>query len=300
VGRPELTDVVALDAGWDERTILRLAASAERLSEHHTATAIVRGAGERGVPLEEAVAFRAYPGMGIYARVDGDEVLVGNRMLFAEHGASLPAEAVATADRLRDAGKSAVFVGDRTAVRGVIAVADTLRPSARGVIAALKAEGIARIVMLTGDNPRVAEAIGAELGIDEVYADLLPEEKLRLIEELQADGPVTMVGDGVNDAPALATASIGVAMGGAGTDVALETADVVLMADDLTKLPYAVSLSRRTRRTIRQNLTFSLSVIVVLVVATLTRGIPLPLGVVGHEGSTVIVVLNGLRLLRTT
>jgi Cd2+/Zn2+-exporting ATPase len=299
VGRPALTDVVSLNAGWDEERILRLAASAEHLSEHHTATAIVRGAGERGVPLAEAVAFRAFAGKGIYAQVDGDEVLVGNPMLFAEFGVTVPEPAVVMADRLRDEGKSAVYMGDPSAVRGVIAVADTVRPSARGVIAALKAEGITRIVMLTGDNQRVADAIGAELGIDEVYADLLPEEKLRLIEELQADGPVTMVGDGVNDAPALATATIGVAMGGAGTDVALETADVVLMADDLTKLPYAISLSRRTRRTIRQNLGFSLSVIVVLVVATLTRGIPLPLGVVGHEGSTVIVVLNGLRLLRT-
>jgi Cd2+/Zn2+-exporting ATPase len=180
-------------------------------------------------------------------------------------------------------------------------VADTVRPSAKTVIAELKAQGIPRIVMLTGDNRRVADAIGAELDIDAVYADLLPEEKLRIIEDLQlkATGPVTMVGDGVNDAPALATASIGVAMGGAGTDVALETADVVLMADDLTKLPYAIDLSRRTRRTIRQNLGFSLAVIGTLVVATLTRGIPLPLGVIGHEGSTVIVVLNGLRLLKT-
>jgi Cd2+/Zn2+-exporting ATPase len=298
-GRPELTDIVALGNGWSEERVLRLAASAENLSEHHMATAIVRGAGERALPLAEATGFRAYPGMGIVAQVDTDEVLIGNVMLFAEFGVPVSPDVVAQADRLRDAGKTAVFVGDRAAVRGLIAVADTLRPSARGVIEALQARGIARIVILTGDNARVAAAIGAELGIAEVYADLLPEAKLRLIETLKADGPVTMVGDGVNDAPALATASIGVAMGGAGTDVALETADVVLMADDLGKLPYAIDLSRRTRRTIRQNLTFSLAVIVTLVLATLTRGIPLPLGVVGHEGSTVIVVLNGLRLLRT-
>ena len=298
-GRPALTDVVALGDGWSEEAVLRLAASAETLSEHHMATAMVRGAGERGLPLQEAVAFRAFPGMGIYAQVDGDEVLVGNAMLFAEFGVAVPAAVVAAADRLRDAGKTAVFVGDREAVRGLVAVADTLRPSAKGVIEALKARGIARIVMLTGDNTRVAAAIGSELGIAEVQADLLPEEKLRVIETLASDGPVTMVGDGVNDAPALATAGIGVARGGAGTDVALETADVVLMADDLSKLPYAIDLSRRTRRTVRQNLTFSLAVIATLVVATLTIGIPLPLGVVGHEGSTVIVVLNGLRLLRT-
>jgi Cd2+/Zn2+-exporting ATPase len=298
-GRPALTDVIALGNGWSEEWLLRLAASAERLSEHHMAVAIVHGAEERELALGEAVAFRAFPGMGIAAEVDGDGVLIGNDMLFAEFGVAVPSRVVAEADRLRDAGKTAVFVGDRQAVRGLIAVADTVRPSAQAVIAALKAQGIARIVMLTGDNRRVADAIGAALGIDEVYADLLPEEKLRIIDDLKATGPVTMVGDGVNDAPALATASIGVAMGGAGTDVALETADVVLMADDLTKLPYAIDLSRRTRRTIRQNLGFSLAVIGTLVVATLTRGIPLPLGVVGHEGSTVIVVLNGLRLLRT-
>ena len=300
-GRPALTDIIATGNGWSEERVLRLAASAERLSEHHLATAIVHRAAERELPLGEAIAFRAFPGKGIAAQVQGDEVLVGNDVLFIEFGVAVPAEVVAEANRLRDEGKSAIFVGDHQAVRGLIAVADTVRPSARSVIAALKAQGIARIVMLTGDNRRVADAIGADVSIDEVYADLLPEEKLRIIEDLQrkATGPVTMVGDGVNDAPALATASIGVAMGGAGTDVALETADVVLMADDLTKLPYAIDLSRRTRHTIRQNLGFSLAVIGTLVVATLTRGIPLPLGVIGHEGSTIIVVLNGLRLLRT-
>jgi Zn2+/Cd2+-exporting ATPase len=300
-GRPALTDAVALGNGWSEERVLRLAASAERLSEHHMAMAIVHGAAERELSLREAVAFRAFPGMGIAAEVDGHEVLVGNDMLFVEFGVAVPADVLTKANRLRDEGKTAVFVGDRQAVRGLIAVADTVRPSAKAVIVSLKAQGIARIMMLTGDNQRVADAIGAELSIDAIYADLLPEQKLRVIEDvrLEADGPVTMVGDGVNDAPALATASIGVAMGGAGTDVALETADVVLMADDLTKLPYAIDLSRRTRRTIRQNLGFSLAVIGILVVATLTVGIPLPLGVVGHEGSTVIVVLNGLRLLRT-
>src|SRR5215218_9109888 len=276
-GRPALTHAIAFGNGWSEERVLRLAASAERLSEHHMATAIVHGAAERELPLGEAVAFRALPGKGIAAEVDGEDVLVGNDMLFVEFGVAVPADVAVEANQLRDEGKTAVFVGDRRAVRGLIAVADTLRPSAKTVIAALKAQGIARIMMLTGDNQRVADAIGAELSIDAVYADLLPEEKLRVIEDvrLEADGPVTMVGDGVNDAPALATASIGVAMGGAGTDVALETADVVLMADDLTKLPYAIDLSRRTRRTIRQNLGFSLTVIGTLVFATVTHGLRL-------------------------
>ena len=296
-GHAALTDVISAGNGWSEKQVLGLAASAEHFSEHHMATAIVRGAGEQGLPLQEALAFRAFPGKGISAQIDGIDVLVGNTMLLAAFTIPVPLTMMAEADRLRDAAKSAVFVADDQAVRGVIAVADTLRSSAKGAVQALQSEGIVRIVVLTGDNQRVADAICADLGVDEVYADLLPEEKLRIIEGLKGDGPVMMVGDGVNDAPALATASIGVAMGGAGTDVALETADVVLMADDLSKLPYAIDLSHRTRRTIRQNLSFSLAVIGILVIVTLIWGIPLPLGVVGHEGSTVIVVLNGLRLL---
>ena len=164
------------------------------------------------------VAFRAFPGKGISAQIDGIDVLVGNTMLLAAFTIPVPLTMMAEAEPLRDAAKSAVFVADHQAVRGVIAVADTLRSSAKGAVQALQAEGIARIVVLTGDNQRVADAICADLGVDEVYADLLPEEKLRIIEGLKGDGPVMMVGDGVNDAPALATASIGVAMGGAGTD----------------------------------------------------------------------------------
>ncbi len=298
LGKPTLTDVIALDHAWNERDILSRAASAERLSEHHLGAAIVQGAVERGVTLEDVREFRAVPGKGILARLNGQEILVGNDALFAE--LSVPVRnAAAVADRLRAEGKTVMLVGDRTGVHGVIAVADVVRPGAADVIAALKRLGITRIVMLTGDHADVARAIARQVGITEVYADLLPEEKLLTIRRLMRDGPVAMVGDGVNDAPALATATLGIAMGGTGTDVALETADVVLMADDLTKLPYAIALSRRTRRTIIQNLAFSLTVIAVLVTSALTVSIPLPLGVVGHEGSTIVVVLNGLRLLRT-
>jgi Cd2+/Zn2+-exporting ATPase len=274
------------------------AASAERLSEHPLALAIVEGARERDLPLAEVQDFRAVPGKGLVAEVNGDEVAIGTPRLLADLGID-PSEANAIAGELRKQGKTTMLVGGASRVQGVIAVADTLRPSAKGVVGELKALGVDRTVMLTGDHEAVAQAIAAQVGVDEVQAGLLPEEKLETIHELEQDGPVTMVGDGVNDAPALATATVGVAMGGAGSDVALETADVVLVADDLTKLPYAVSLSQRTRRTIVQNLTFSLVVIVTLVTLALTVGIPLPLGVVGHEGSTVIVVLNGLRLLRT-
>ena len=152
---------------------------------------------------------------------------------------------------------------------------------------------------MTGDSPRSGEAIGAKAGVDEVYADLLPEDKVRIIKELTASQKrVAMVGDGVNDAPALASASVGVAMGGAGSDVALETADVVLVSDDLSKLPYAVNLGRRVKRIVKQNIVFSLSVIALLIVANFFEAITLPIGVIGHEGSTVLVILNGLRMLR--
>ncbi|MEQ1854456.1 MAG: HAD-IC family P-type ATPase, partial [Chthoniobacteraceae bacterium] len=187
--------------------------------------------------------------------------------------------------------------GSRTRLLGAIAIADVLRADAREVIRRLKATGIDRVVMLTGDNARVAKAIARQAGVDEFHADLLPEDKVRVIKELKSIGPVAMVGDGVNDAPALATATVGIAMGAAGTDVAMETADVVLMSNNLGNIPFALELSRRSRRVIYQNLTFALGVIIILVISALGFGLLLPLGVVGHEGSTVLVCLNGLRML---
>jgi Cd2+/Zn2+-exporting ATPase len=295
VGQPRLTDLAPLAPGWDEERLLQLAASAERLSEHHLSYAMVNAAIERGLEFESPASFNALAGKGVRAFVLGQDVAIGNEAWFRELGISLfGAEAVA--GRFRDEGKSAVYVASNREVVGVIAVADVVRPDAAAVVRQLRELGIARIVMMTGDNATVARAIGRQVGIEEVSADLLPEQKLAMIEDFAAHGPAAMIGDGVNDAPALAAATLGIAMG-KGSDVALETADVVLMADDLTKLPYAIALSRRARRIIIQNLSFALAVIATLATLALTVGIPLPLGVVGHEGSTVIVVLNGLRLL---
>jgi Cd2+/Zn2+-exporting ATPase len=205
-------------------------------------------------------------------------------------------------EELETEGKTSVLVareaGGTVRVLGWLAFTDTLRPGAAEMIADLRAHGVEQVVMLTGDNERVARRIADEVGIDEVQAELLPEEKVTVIEELVSRYEhVAMVGDGVNDAPALATATLGVAMGGAGTDVALETADVVLMGDDLSKIPYVLGLGRKTRRTLTINLAIAFGAIALMVGAILLRGIPLPLAVVGHEGSTVLVSLNGLRLL---
>ncbi|MER3405207.1 MAG: hypothetical protein C4289_08620 [Chloroflexota bacterium] len=208
------------------------------------------------------------------------------------------------------AGKTAVLVGVRCAsgsksslvsecceFRGIIALADTLRPEARAAVASLRAIGIEHIVMLTGDSEAVARAIASQLGV-EYRAELLPEDKVTVVRELaERYGDVIMVGDGVNDAPALAAATVGMAMGVGGTDVALETADVVLMASDLSKVTYAIKLSRWANRVVRQNLAFAIGVIITLVLSNLVGVLPLPIGVVGHEGSTLVVVLNGLRLL---
>jgi Cd2+/Zn2+-exporting ATPase len=213
------------------------------------------------------------------------------------------AEAEARLGLLQDQGKTCVLVGEinpdgkQSRILGVIAVADVLRPEAAAVIARLRRLGVKRIAMLTGDHRRVAEAIAREAGVDEVHAQLLPEDKVRVVHEMRSVGPVAMVGDGINDAPALAAADIGIAMGAGGTDVAMETADVVLMNDQLHNIALALDISRRARRVVAQNLTFALGVIVVMVVATLWGRVPLPVGVVMHEGSTVLVCLNGLRLL---
>ena len=311
-GRPELTALVALGAAAGEDDVLALAAAVQARSEHHLARATVAAAEARGLSLQEATGFEAHVGLGVQARVGGRAVHVGNARYYERLGARVtgwPA-ALAAAERLEQQGNTAVVVaagpvGGEEAEQpgpivalGVTAFADTLRPGAAAAVAALKRLGVEHVAMLTGDNPAVAERIGRAAGVDAVYAGLLPEQKVALVRELEAErGAVAMVGDGVNDAPALAAATVGVAMGGAGTDVALETADLVLMGDDLARLPYALALGRKARRTLAANLAFAVAMIAVMVVAILTVGLPLPLAVVGHEGSTVAVSLNGLRLL---
>jgi Cd2+/Zn2+-exporting ATPase len=296
-GRPRVTDVVAAD-GASEAEVLRLAAALEGRSEHPIARAIVAEARGRGVGVPEAAEVRALLGRGVRGRVGGGEAYVGTARLVAEMAQALHPALARRGAALEAAGKTVMVVGDPV-VRGLIAVADTLRPGAPETLRALRAGGIQRTAMLTGDNAAVAGAIAAAAGIDEVHAGLLPEEKVRVIRRLGASGGgVGMVGDGVNDAPALAAASVGIAMGGAGSDAALETADVVLMADDLGKLPYALGLCRRARRVIIQNLACSCAVIAGLIALTFAGWTTLSLGVVGHEGNTLLVVLNGLRLLR--
>jgi Cd2+/Zn2+-exporting ATPase len=211
--------------------------------------------------------------------------------------AAVPAEVQPLCARLEAEGKTVVLVGAGE-VEGLLALRDTVRPEARAAVAELRRLGVRRVVMLTGDSARVARAVAEETGVEEVHADLLPHDKTRVVEDLvRAHGRVAMIGDGVNDAPALAAATVGIAMGAVGTDVALETADVVLTADDLAKIPYAVALGRRALGVVKQNLVVALGVIVTLVVADLLGRINLPTGVVGHEGSTLLVTLNGLRLL---
>jgi Cd2+/Zn2+-exporting ATPase len=296
-GRPRVTDVVPLDRE-DEGAILALAAAVEVRSEHHLGRAVVEAARARGGPIVAADEVETFPGRGIRGMVGGRRVWVGSPGLMRETSGPLDAAVVSRLQALESEGKTVVAVG-AGGLLGLIAVADTVRPAARRVVEDLRHNGVAHVVMLTGDNARVAKAVAAEVGISEWRAGLLPEQKVGVVRELAASrGGVAMVGDGVNDAPALAAATVGVAMGGAATDVALETADVVLMADDLSKLTRALELSRRCRRVILQNLAFAGLVILGLVASTLIGWITLPIAVVGHEGSTLLVVVHGLQLLR--
>jgi Cd2+/Zn2+-exporting ATPase len=308
-GKPRVTDVVTTDGGQLTAVggpplaveLLRLSASVEAKSEHPLAKAIVQAAQAHGLALAEVTNFQSVSGQGVRAVVEGQEIAVGSLRYFDGMALAGREAALRRLEQWQAQGKTSVLVaqlGAQARVLGVIAIADVLRENSAQAVRDLKAAGVARVVMLTGDHSRVAEAIGREAGVDVVYADLLPEDKLRLIRELRAQyGPVAMVGDGVNDAPALATADLGIAMGAAGTDVALETADVVLMADDLRQLAYVIALSRATRRTLVANLGFALFMIGLMLATIFFAELSLPLAVVGHEGGTVLVSLNGLRLL---
>jgi len=308
-GDTQLTDVFVretADGTLTDDGLLSLAAAVQARSEHHLARATVSAAEERSLDVPDARGFQSAAGKGVRADVEDSTIHIGNRSYIGtvlEDAAIDGLEAgLNRLQSLEEEGKTSVLVaredGGDVTVLGWLAFTDTVRPGAAEMIDELRSLGVEHVVMLTGDNERVAERIAAEVGIDDVQAELLPEEKVATVEGLVArHGTVTMVGDGVNDAPALATATLGIAMGGAGTDVALDTADVVLMGDDLSKIPYVLGLGRKTRRTLTVNLAIAFGAIALMVGTILLRGIPLPLAVVGHEGSTVLVSLNGLRLL---
>jgi Cd2+/Zn2+-exporting ATPase len=308
VGKPAVTEVWS-PPGVDQNRLLELAATVEHRSEHPLREPVLAEARARVIELIDEshrgplTDFNSHTGQGVHARVDGTWIGVGRERLFDSHDITLPPDLLAEAERIRAAGQTAllVFAADERTY-GVIGVADQVRPEAAATFAALKRLGIRKIVILSGDHERVAQAIARQLGADEVRAGLMPDQKVTELRRLATSAQdaatqgVAMIGDGVNDAPALAAADVGIAMGGAGSDVALEVADVVLMRDDLRALPAAFWISRTARRRVLQNMTFAFAMIAVLVIGSFFE-LPLWLGVLGHEGSTVLVVFNGLRML---
>jgi Cd2+/Zn2+-exporting ATPase len=305
-GKPHLTDVVLM-AGVDEVKLLQVAAAVERLSAHPIARAIWLAAkerlGDRPIPL--ATEFRSITGRGVTAMLDNEIVAIGSEALFQKTfapesrdslSAGLPSSLKSEIDRLRTAGRTIMIVKQGDHFLGVLGMLDTARVTAKPTIARLRSMGIRRMLMLSGDHQVVADAIAAGVGLDDARGDLMPEDKVSAMKDLTSQSLTAMVGDGVNDAPAMATASVAIAMGAAGSDVAMETADVALMGDDLSRLPFAIGLSRQTARIIRQNLWISLGMVAILIPAGLL-GLNLAAAVVFHEGSTVVVVLNALRLL---
>jgi Cd2+/Zn2+-exporting ATPase len=296
-GEPEVTDVVSLN-NRSQDEVLTIAAAVESRSGHPLAQAVVRAAQAKKLTLSNVNEVESITGRGLRSGVNGQVVLIGNLKLMSESNIDIAQETQQLQAALEAEGKTTMLVAINGQIIGVIALADTLRPDVQAIMAALQRAGVQQTVMLTGDNPRVAAAIAKEAGLTDFRAELMPEDKVTAIQALGRQfGEVAMVGDGVNDAPALANATVGIAMGGAGTDVALETADVALMGDDIAKLPFAVGLGRATRSIIQQNLAIALGVIALLVVASITGWVGIGIAVIFHEGSTIVVALNALRLL---
>lgn len=293
-GRPELTNVDVLDPAYSDDEVLTLAARAETASEHPLAEAIIRGAENKGLTIEMVEKATPVTGKGIIAKVDDHTVAVGSVDLL-DH-----APATTRILELNDQGKTAMYVGVDGRAIGIVAVADTIRDDAPAAIRSLHDKGV-RVIMATGDAQRVARNVAAELGVDEVRAELMPEDKLTIVKDLQAQGrTVAMIGDGVNDTPALAQADIGVAMGAAGSPAAIETADIALMADKLPRLPYALGLAQRTVRTMRVNIAIALATVAILLLGVLLGGVTMSIGMLVHEASVLIVIAIAMLLLRPT
>ncbi|MCC5643918.1 heavy metal translocating P-type ATPase [Nostoc sp. CHAB 5824] len=298
-GQVQIFQIISVSK-YTQADVLKAAASVESSSEHPIGKTIVQAAGDWD--WVGAVQVQAIPGQGIVGIAQEQQIIVGNATFVQQYVTNLPEELQEMAQSLEQEGKTVVWVaqGSRGAeVMGVIAIADKVRSQAAATITRLKKLGVEQIVMLTGDNQETANSVAKAVGIDRVYAQLLPEDKLDVIRRLQQEyQTVAMVGDGINDAPALAQASVGIAMGVSGSDVALETADIVLMADRLEKIAVAMHLGRQSQAIVKQNIVVALGFIILLLVGNFLGNINLPIGVIGHEGSTVLVTLSGLRLLK--
>lgn len=293
-GRAEVTGIVALDG--DETAFLAALASVEAHSEHHIANALRREATRRGLVLHEVHDVKAIPSAGIVGRDSEGPVWAGNRRMAEMMGASADQDSF---QALQDGAETIVYLGRGARILGAVSIADKVRDTSASALAALRESGVRRIAMMTGDRRAVALRIGKALGLEpgEIHAGMLPQDKDRLVEEMAREGKIAFVGDGVNDAAALARADVGIAMGAAGSEVALQAADVALLSEDMERLAAAHRLSQRTNSIIRQNLVFAIGAMLVLVIGAAFFKLPLPLAVLGHEGGTVLVVLNGLRLL---
>lgn len=297
-GKPEMTDVVPYES-MEDSYLLRVAVGVEALSDHPLAAAVVKNGIERLGSVEPSSAsnLKSITGRGVTADIEGETAYIGKDDLFAEvDGPPVPDSLREIVETLESAGRTTMIVRLGSTYLGVLGLMDTPRAAAASVVKRLRSLGITRMMMISGDNQKVADAVAREVGLDEAWGDLMPADKVSKIKALRSDAHVAMVGDGVNDAPAMANATVGIAMGAAGSDVALETADVALMADDLNHLPFAVGLSRATSRIIRQNLWLSLGIVAILVPSTIF-GLSIGVAVLVHEGSTVIVVFNALLLL---
>jgi Cd2+/Zn2+-exporting ATPase len=302
-GCPKVIAVLPLHSTESE-TLLRVASALEAHSEHPVARAILEHAKQKGLSYAAAESFRSITGKGVIGKVEGREYFLGNHKLVEEMAGSTP-EIEKTLTAIERQRFTALVVGschdqsNRGEILGIISIGDAIRPKAKDALQQLKKHGVERLVLLTGDNQVTAEMVAQEVGISEVYAELLPQEKVDQVRRLKLDGSrVGMIGDGINDAPALATADVGIAMGAAGTDVALETADVALMADDLSKLPEAIALGRFAERVIRQNIVFAIGEKVVFLGLAAAGVATLWMAIAADMGASLLVIFNGLRVLK--
>jgi len=299
-GRPEVTDIHVFNSNEDD--LLRIVAEAEMISEHHLGQTIVKEAKIRNIPLinqpEDAEVIK---GNGIRARIEGKRLVIGNRKLMAAEGIDIEDAVESYAIQREKAGNTAIFASVDDEIAGIFSIADRIRPDAANALQQLRADGIKKMIMLTGDNRHTAELVAKQLGLDEVYAELLPEDKVAMVQKLKDAGHnVAMAGDGVNDAPAIATADIGLAMGEGGTDVSMETADIVLMADRLDQFSHAYALAKATVRNMKQNTFFAVGTVFFLLLGVLFGTVFLATGMLIHELSVLIVILNAVRLIRYT